>query len=294
MSDTNQRQNQFGAAKASTDSGQGSWVSLFKVSKMDCPSEERMVRLTLDGVDGVKGLTFDLPNRSVRVLHEGSIAPIDERLGALGLGAALQSTEPASAEEEAATSPAALAATAAEESKTLGVLLGINGVMFLIELTVGYFAQSAGLIADSLDMFADAAVYGLALYVVGRAARTKLKAARLAGVLQMILAVGALTEVVRRFVYGSEPESLLMIAMASVALVANVTCLLLISRKRDTGVHMKASWIFSANDVIANTGVILAGALVAWTGSNYPDLVIGTLIGLVVLNGARKILALKG
>ncbi|AIP37298.1 putative membrane protein [Paraburkholderia xenovorans LB400] len=57
---------------------------------------------------------------------------------------------------------------------------------------------------------------------------------------------------------------------------------------------MKASWIFSANDVVINLGVITAGALVAWTGSNYPDLIIGTIAGGIVLNGARRILALKG
>ena len=56
---------------------------------------------------------------------------------------------------------------------------------------------------------------------------------------------------------------------------------------------MKASWIFSANDVIANLGVILAGFLVAWTGSLYPDLVIGLIIGAIVLTGARRILQLK-
>jgi Co/Zn/Cd efflux system component len=56
---------------------------------------------------------------------------------------------------------------------------------------------------------------------------------------------------------------------------------------------MKASWIFSANDVIANLGLIVAGLLVALTGSRYPDLVIGFLIGLIVLNGARRILQLK-
>jgi Co/Zn/Cd efflux system component len=55
---------------------------------------------------------------------------------------------------------------------------------------------------------------------------------------------------------------------------------------------MKASWIFSTNDVLANLGVIAAGALVAWTGSRYPDLVIGSLIALLVLNGARRILRL--
>ena len=57
---------------------------------------------------------------------------------------------------------------------------------------------------------------------------------------------------------------------------------------------MKASWIFSANDVVINLGVITAGTLVAWTGSNYPDLIIGTIAGGIVLNGARRILALKG
>jgi Co/Zn/Cd efflux system component len=56
---------------------------------------------------------------------------------------------------------------------------------------------------------------------------------------------------------------------------------------------MKASWIFSANDVIANVGVILAGLLVTATSSRYPDLVIGLIIALVVLNGARRILQLK-
>jgi Co/Zn/Cd efflux system component len=149
------------------------------------------------------------------------------------------------------------------------------------------------LIADSLDMFADAAVYGLSLYAVGRTVSLKLRAAHLSGWFQMVLAFGVLAEVVRRFLFGSDPESPLMIGMAMVALVANVSCLWLISRNRESGAHMKASWIFSANDVLANLGVIVAGILVAWTSSPYPDLIIGTLIGLVVLSGARRILALK-
>ncbi|MCD8514443.1 MAG: cation transporter, partial [Burkholderiaceae bacterium] len=94
--------------------------------------------------------------------------------------------------------------------------------------------------------------------------------------------------------WGSEPESMLMMSIALLALLANVTCLMLIARHRHGGAHMKASWIFSANDVLINAGVIVAGALVAWTGSHYPDLLIGTLIGVIVLNGARRILALKG
>lgn len=160
-------------------------------------------------------------------------------------------------------------------------------------MVAAWFARSAGLLADSLDMFADAAVYGLALYAVGRGAKAKLRTAHTAGWFQAVLAVGALVEVVRRFVFGGDPEPPLMMAVATVALVANVLCLWLVSRHRKGGAHMRASAIFSANDVIANLGVTAAGALVAVTGSRHPNLVVGALIAAVVLLGARRILRLK-
>ncbi|MCB2423324.1 cation transporter, partial [Thalassolituus alkanivorans] len=207
-------------------------------------------------------------------------------------GARLVSTMPV-ASESIARAQASAKQEAEREAGILKWLLAINGIMFVIEITVGWWAQSTGLIADSLDMFADAAVYGVALYAVGHSVRMKLRAAHFSGWLQIILALGALGEVVRRLVLGSEPVSTLMMSFGLVALAANVTCLLLIAKSRDSGAHMKASWIFSANDVIANLGVILAGGLVAWTGSRYPDLVIGLIIGLIVLNGARRILQLK-
>ena len=75
-----------------------------------------------------------------------------------------------------------------------------------------------------------------------------------------------------------------------VALMANVYCLVLISRHRDSGVHMRASWIFSTNDVIANLGVIVSGALVWVFGSRYPDLVVGAIISIVIVSGGVKIL----
>ena len=270
----------------------GRWVSVYAVPKMDCPSEERMIRLALNGVEGIRTLYFDLSNRRLKVVHDGEAEPITAKLATLGLGASLQETVIADPETIKAAESSAVSAT--QESGTLRVLLGINAIMFVVEMTAGLIAQSTGLIADSLDMFADAAVYGLALYAVGRSAKMQVRAAHLAGVLQLILAIGVLVEVVRRFVFGSEPESLMMMAIAFVALIANTACLLLISKHREGGAHMKASWIFSANDVVINLGVITAGALVAWTGSNYPDLIIGTIVGLIVLNGARRILALKG
>jgi Co/Zn/Cd efflux system component len=267
-----------------------SFKSTFAVPRMDCPSEENLIRMVLQDLEGVESLSFDLSGRQLVAVHGGPVGEVLQKLERLGLGAALMgsTTVPSGS---ARTRPSRSDDT--DEARTLWILLAINAAMFLLELSVGLVAQSTGLIADSLDMFADAAVYGLSLYAVGRAAAMKTRAAHLAGWLQLLLAFGALAEVARRFMSGSEPASALMMGMGLIALAANVTCLLLIARKRDAGAHMKASYIFSANDVLANAGVIVAGGLVAWTGSAYPDLLIGGVIGLIVLNGARRILQLR-
>ncbi len=176
------------------------------------------------------------------------------------------------------------------ERRTLWILLAINGVMFLVEAVAGWLADAAGLVADSLDMLADASVYGIVLYAVGRSRRLQADAAFASGVVQIALGAGVLLEVARRLVYGSEPVSALMMVVGGVALAANITCLVLVARHRDAGVHMRASYIFSANDVIANVGVIVSGALVLLLGSRLPDLVVGAVIAAVVVRGGVEIL----
>ena len=125
---------------------------------------------------------------------------------------------------------------------------------------------------------------------MSRAASIIRTAARLSGYLQIALLGLGLLDVARRGVLGSEPLGNWMIAVAMLALVANVSCLWLIRKHRDGEVHMRAAWIFSTNDVIANSGVILAGFLVVATGSRWPDLVIGLVVALIVLRGGIRIL----
>jgi Cation efflux family len=269
-----------------------SLVSAFAVPKMDCPSEEQMIRMALGDIAPPVILEFDTPNRRMCVFHSVDVSAIEERLSPLGLGAKLIETRQAHSD---VVDQAALAEREADvkQASILKWLLAINAIMFGLEFFVGIMAQSTGLIADSLDMFADAAVYGVALYAVGRSVSMKVRAAHLAGWLQILLALGALSEVIRRFVFGSEPESTLMMSFGVIALIANVLCLVLIAKSKDEGAHMKASWIFSANDVIANVGVVIAGFLVALTASNAPDLIIGLIIAAIVLNGGRRILKLQ-
>ena len=178
----------------------------------------------------------------------------------------------------------------ASQKRVLYWLLGINAVMFFVEMTVGILADSTALIADSMDMLADAVVYGIGIYAVGKSILHKAKAAQISGYFQLLLGVIILIDITRRLFLGSEPISSLMIGMGFIALSANVACLMIIRNHKNDEVHMRASWIFSANDVIANMGVIIAGVLVVWLDSRVPDLVIGCIVSVVVLRGAWMIL----
>ena len=178
-----------------------------------------------------------------------------------------------------------------EQGRVLIFLLAINAAMFVAEIVAGILAESTGLIADSLDMLADATVYGIGLYAVGRALSVKVRAAFLSGYFQIGLALIVALDIGRRALFGSEPEPGLMVFVSIVALVANIVCLTLLARHRDDEVHMRASWIFSKNDVIANAGVILSGILVYALGSRWPDLIVGLVIVTVVLRGGVSIIA---
>jgi len=252
---------------------------------MDCPAEEVQIRAALGDV--ARRLDFDLPGRRLTVLHAVPVDGVLGRLKALGMGAELAESGPAPDEPLASA-----VADPAGERRTLGVLLAINALMFVVEALAGWWAESSGLLADGLDMFADAAVYGTALYAVGRGAGMQRQAARLAGWLQVVLALGLFAQVTEHILHGAAPLAGAMMWVSVLALAANVACLLRVARHRDGGAHMKASYIFSANDVLANLGVIVAGLLVAWTGAQWPDWLIGSLIGAMVLAGAVRILRL--
>lgn len=176
------------------------------------------------------------------------------------------------------------------QRRTLIVLLLVNAGLFLVEGTAGLLAQSTALLADSLDMLADAIVYGLSLYAVGRAAHHKTRVAVLSGGFQMGLAGLMLVDVLRRWWVGSAPVSAAMVGIGLLALLGNLYCLSAIARHRKDEIHMRASWIFSRNDVIANLSVIASGFLVSLLNSRWPDLIIGFAIAALVFKGGVAIL----
>jgi Co/Zn/Cd efflux system component len=168
--------------------------------------------------------------------------------------------------------------------------LAINASMFLLEATIGWLAQSTALLADSLDMMADAAVFAIALLAVGRSARFKVHAAFSTGVFQLALGFAVAVDVLRRFLYGSEPKSSFMVGTGLLALCANLLCMALLQKHRSGEVHIRASWIFTKNDALANLGTVLGGILVSLTKTALPDLVLGLIICAVVVRGGIEII----
>lgn len=255
---------------------------------MDCPSEENLIRLKLSDNNNVKHLDFDIERRELTIYHNrGALQAIANDLNTLNLGEKVINSEVTELDVE-------LDNEDKKQAKLLWIILGINFVFFIIEMTTGLLSNSMGLIADSLDMLADTFVYGLSLLAVGKTVIRKKKIAQLAGYFQILLAIIGLVEVLRRF-FGLEriPDFKTMILISILALIANSICLFLLQRSKSKEAHMQASMIFTSNDVIINLGVIIAGVLVLWLDSNIPDLIIGMLVFAVVIQGAVRILKLS-
>lgn len=180
--------------------------------------------------------------------------------------------------------------TSVEAGRTLRLALALNAGMFVVEMIGGVIGESSGLIADSLDMLADASAYAIAIAAVSRGSLFKARAATVSGAILLLLGLGACVAVIARAITGSEPESLIMAALAIPALVVNTIVLRLLSKHRNGEVHLRATWIFTRADVVANVAVLVAAMLVFVTGSRYPDLVVGFGIGLYVTREALEIL----
>ena len=258
--------------------------SLFEITQMDCAAEENLVRMKLDDVKAIRRLDFDLSARRLTIYHEGKLDTIKKTIHELNLNSRLLKTE--------ITDEIDVDDSSVQKSLLWTVLL-INFSFFVIEALFGFISGSMGLVADSLDMLADAIVYGLSLIAVGAAFARKKTVAKMSGYFQLFLALIGFLEVVRRFI-GLEilPDFRTMISVSVLALIANSVCLYLLQRSKNQEVHIKATMIFTSNDVIINLGVITAGLLVNWLNSGIPDLIIGAIVFIIVTRGAFKILSL--
>jgi len=183
-----------------------------------------------------------------------------------------------------------LAALRERQGYVLVVVLVINLAMFFVEFVSGWLARSTALLGDSLDMLGDASVYAVTLYALHRSERTRAGVALLKGAAMALLGLVVITEAIRKSVLGIVPDAGLMGVVGFMALAANTTCFAMLYRHRSDDLNMRSTWLCSRNDLIANTSVLGAAALVMLTGTLWPDVLVGVGIALLFLHSARQVL----
>lgn len=176
------------------------------------------------------------------------------------------------------------------QQSVLKMVLLINAVMFLVEFTSGIIAKSSALTADSLDMLGDAIVYGFSLYVLYRSDRWKAKASFLKGIIIVGFASYVLVDTTLKVLSSTIPVAETMGIIGGLALLANVSCLLLLLRHRNDDINMKSTFVCSRNDIISNVGVLSAALFVQLMNSKWPDIVVGYLIAVLFFKSAWPIL----
>lgn len=177
-----------------------------------------------------------------------------------------------------------------EQGKILKIVLLINAVMFVVEFTMGWRARSSALMADSLDMFGDALVYGFSLYVLNKSQQWRATAALLKGIIISAFGLVVLAEVGLKLFSDIIPEAHTMGFIGALALLANLICLQLLMKHRNDDLNMKSTFICSRNDIISNVGVLVAAIVVNFTQSKWPDIVIGLIIATLFLRSAFPII----
>lgn len=175
--------------------------------------------------------------------------------------------------------------------RTLWIVLILNAGISAAFFLVGFTADSSALIANGVDNLSDAGVYLLSLIALSQRKVWKTRAAMVSGTMLLVFAVGILVDVGRRYFYGSEPVGSAMMVMSAVAAAINYLCLRLLQRLERPDVALRAATTFSFNDFISNGGILVAGALVLWLGTNWPDLVVGLATALIAIKGGIEILA---
>lgn len=175
--------------------------------------------------------------------------------------------------------------------RALWIVVVLNVGFGLLELVGGFIAGSQALKADSLDFIGDGSITLVGLLALGWTAATRSRIALVQGLFLAALGIGVIGFATWRAFNAIPPEAELMGGIGIAALVVNVSAALILARFRDQGdATSRAIWLFSRNDALANIAVIVAAALVAWTGSAWPDLVVAGVIALLFLHSASEII----
>jgi Co/Zn/Cd efflux system component len=175
--------------------------------------------------------------------------------------------------------------------RMLWIVIGINATMFLVEMLAGHIAGSKALQADALDFLGDTLTYGMSLAVIGASLRTRATAALVKGLSLMLMGLWVFGSTAYSVLVLGLPRAEIMGTIGLLALVANVTSVLLLMGYKDGDANVRSVWLCSRNDAIGNVAVVIAALGVWGTATAWPDLVVAAIMAALFLSSARMILA---
>jgi cation diffusion facilitator family transporter len=184
----------------------------------------------------------------------------------------------------------AIDAMKAKQSKTLKIVLLINVFLFCLTAFYGLTTSSTGLLAESLDDFGDAVTYALSLYVVYKSNQMKARVAFIKGCLILLGALFVLSQVIQHIIDNTVPIFEAMGVVALIALLLNLTCLLLLTKYREQDINMSSVWECSRNDILNNIAIIVASILVWITNLGWADIAVGLILSLLLIKSSFKVL----
>jgi Co/Zn/Cd efflux system component len=171
------------------------------------------------------------------------------------------------------------------QKRTLWIVLILNFSAFILETVFALLDNSRGLLADGLDMLADAFAYGLSLYVIGKSLHKKENVGKAIAFTQLLLLFGGIAQLIFN---PYTPKWDTMIWVSAVALLVNSVSLALLLQLHSGDANIRAVVLCSTIDVFANVGVIISAIFVSVFNSLLPDLIISVIIYALVANEIRE------
>jgi cobalt-zinc-cadmium efflux system protein len=176
--------------------------------------------------------------------------------------------------------------------------LGLAALITLVEFSGGLVSHSLALVSDSGHVLTDVFTFALSIGALRLARmphspkwtygyhRAEIFSALVNGAILTGVAFLIMYEAYLRFFQSPTIQANLVIVVASIALLANLTMMRLFGQMWKTSLNVKGVFLHAASDVISSTGVILSGIIVLVSGYTRADLIIAVLIGILILRNA--------
>lgn len=173
--------------------------------------------------------------------------------------------------------------------RRLWIVIALNAIMFVVEMSAGHMAKSQALQADALDFAGDALTYGISLAVIGASVRARTNAALVKGISLFLMGTWVFGSTVYRVFYVGVPTAEIMGLVGFMALMTNLASVLLLVRYKDGDANVRSVWLCSRNDAIGNVAVMFAALGVWGTATGWPDLIVATIMAGLFLSSAYQI-----